>query len=265
MGRADDNDLDFLGPEPVQPERSAREWQTLARQENYGLTRITTGPTVPSVLGRPKGGQKRTPGKMIGICECIARIPVAKDACAANGITTHTLKLWLTKSRLGNPGDGFDLVLNPDDAPEDQQVIRFHEMYDESLKEGAQEMFRATWQRAIGYQEPLTYQGRVIYKLDPQKLKDGKEGMDAYLLDDDGRPVPESVEKQDPDLMQFMLKGLMPETFGNKTKIELEGKISGVLVVAQKATDGKLLLDEEKVFKEQSVDIEFEDDDDDDT
>lgn len=254
MSRAEDDDLDFLGPAPPPPKRTSREWQALARKEPFGMTRITSGP------GRPPGGQKRTPELMLDLVQRIAKLPVVKDAALGCGITTHAIKLWLTKSRLGQPGDGFDLVMNPDDDPEDRITVRFHEAYDQALKDGAQEVYRAALTRALGYREPLTFQGRVIYKQDPDKLRLGMEGMDAYLLDDDGRPVPESVEKQDPDLMQFLLKGLMPDTFGNKTKIEMEGKISGVLVVAQKALTGAELGDEEKLYQKQTMQVEFEDD-----
>lgn len=248
MSRADD-DLDFLGPEPVPPKRTAREWQALARNENYSLSRVT---------GDTK--YKRTQERMINIVQRIAKMPVVKDACEMNGVTTHSVKLWLVKSRLGQPGDGFDLVMNPDDDPSEHITVRFHEAYDQALKDGAQELYRAALTRAMGYREPLTFQGRVIYKQDPEKIRLGMEGMDSYLLDDEGRPVPESVEKQDPDLMQFLLKGLMPDTFGNKTKIEMEGKISGVLVVAQKAISGAALGDEEKLYQKETLQVEFEDD-----
>jgi hypothetical protein len=255
MGRAEDDDLDFLD---LPPKRSAREWQRLARQEPYGMTRVTSLP------GRPKGGQKRTPEVMRRIVKQLSEIPVAKDACELNGVTTTSVRVWLAKSRLGQPGDGFDLVMNPDDAPEDQVTVRFHEAWDQALKDGAQTILRATVKRAIGYREPLTYQGRVIYQLDPKKVADGKTGMDAYLLDKDGRPVPESVEKQDPDLMQFLLKGLMPEQFGTRSKVEIEGKISGVLVVAAKAPDPKVLNEEALAYKKEPLMVEFEESDDDD-
>jgi hypothetical protein len=254
MGRAEADDLDFLGPEPAPPQRTSREWQALARKEPFGMTRITSGP------GRPPGGQKRTPEVMLRIVQQLSKLPVAKDAALANGVTTHAIKLWLTKSRLGQPGDGFDLVMNPDDDPSEHVIVRFHDAYDQALKDGAQEVYRAALTRALGYREPLTFQGRVIYKLDPEKVRLGMEGMDAYLLDDEGRPVPESVEKQDPDLMQFLLKGLIPETFGNRTKIEMEGKISGVLVVAQKAVSGADLNAEEKLYTKEKLQVTFEDD-----
>jgi hypothetical protein len=249
MGRADD-DLDFLD---LPPKRTAREWQALARSENYSVTRINGDGTTAK--------RKCNPDRMRRICAQLAQVPVAKDACEMNGVTTHSVKLWLTKSRLGQPGDGFDIIVNPDDDPEDQTSVRFHELYDASLKEGAQNLLRATWKRAMGYREPLTYQGRVIYKLDPLKLRLGMEGMDAYLLDEEGYPVPESVEKQDPDLMQFLLKGLMPETFGNKTKIEMEGKISGVLVVAAKAATGQAIEEEEALYRKAPMQVTFEEDD----
>lgn len=251
----EDDDLDFLGPPPVDRPRTAREWQALARAENFGLSRLTNGP------GRPPGGQKRTPELMLRVVQQLSTIPVIKDACLMNGITTHTAKLWLTKSRLGQSGDGFDLVMNPDDDPSEQITVRFHEAWDQALKDGAQTVYKAALTRALGYREPLTYQGRVIYKIDPEAERLGLTGMDAYLLDGEGRPIPESVEKQDPDVMMFLLKGLMPETFGNRTKIEMEGKISGVLVVAQKAVSGAALQEEEELARgSQPVLVEFEDD-----
>lgn len=258
MGRADDDDLDFLGPPPV-IQRTAREWQALARQEPYGMQRVD--PALVTV-GRTGSKKKCTPERMLAICKRIADIPVAKDACEMNGVSTHAVKLWLVKSRLGQKGDGFDIVVNPDDDPEDHVEVRFHDLYDQSLKDGAQSILRGAVKRAMGYREPLVFQGRVQYKFDPQKLAQGYEGYDAYLLDENGVPIPESVEKQDPDLMQFLLKGMMPETFGNKTKVEFEGKISGVLVVAQKAATGAAIEEEEKLYRKDPLMVEFEEDDD---
>lgn len=254
----DDSDLDdLLGPSEPKP-RTSREWQALARKERYSINRITDGPTSNKTRGRPLA-PKCTQERMLAIVRQISKIPCAKDACEMNGVTTAGVRLWLTKSRLGAKGDGFDIVMNPEDDPDDQFTMRFHEAYDAALMDGADSILSVTIKRAMGYLEPLTYQGRVIYKLDPDAIRLGiTEGPDAYLYDENGKPIPESVEKQDPDLMQFLLKGLKPEVFGNKTKVTLDGKVSGVLVVAQKAINGHVMLDEEAEYKKGAIDVEFE-------
>lgn len=250
----DEDDLsDILGDDKP---RTAREWQAIARKERYSVNRITHGPVAGP--GRPRA-PKCTQANMLGIIRQITKIPCAKDACEMHGVTTSAVRLWLAKSRLGKEGDGFDILMNPDDDEEDQFKLRFHAAYDAALEDGAQSILSATIKRAMGYKEPLSYQGRVIYKIDPRAYKLGMvEGPDAWLYDEQGRPVPESIDRQDPDLMQFLLKGLMPGTFGNKTKVEIEGRISGVLVVAQKAVDGHALIDEEKEFRKKAVDVEFD-------
>lgn len=250
----DEDDLsDLLGETPPKP-RTSREWQALARKEPFGLSRIM-GRDAP---GRPKA-PKCTPDRMLAIIKQLSKIPCVKDACEMHGVTYHSVRLWLTKSRLGTPGDGFDIVMNPDDDEEEHVTMRFHDAYDEALKMGSDTILSATIKRALGYREPLSYQGRVIYKLDPDMVRLGiTDGPDAYLYDANGHPIPESVERQDPDLMMFLLKGLKPETFGNKTKVEVDGKISGVLVVAQKAINGAVLNAEEADYRKQVIDVEFE-------
>jgi hypothetical protein len=56
----------------------------------------------------------------------------------------------------------------------------------------------------------------------------------------------------------------MPELFNPAKKIEVDNKVSGVLVVAQKAASGAALADEEKLYSKAPLAVEFEDGDDDD-
>ena len=52
-------------------------------------------------------------------------------------------------------------------------------------------------QRALyGYEKVLTHRGRVVYKIDQELVALGFQGPDAYLRDENGNPVPETVRKE---------------------------------------------------------------------
>jgi len=233
-----EDDLDdLLGPTPL----TARQLQQMAKKETLGPGRVK--------------GDKRTPERMARIIDQLAKMPVVGDACKMAGIHRETLKLWLIKSKTGIPGDGFDLPLDPNDPS--VGTIRLHEAYDAAMEDGLDLLERAAIQKALGQLEPLTYQGRVIYQLDPRLMGLGLPENECWLLDDKGRPVPESVMKQDPDLMQFILKARRKGVYGNKTEVDVTHR-GGVLVVGAKAVTGQSLNEEEAQFRINAVDVEFE-------
>jgi hypothetical protein len=233
---APDDDLDdLLGPKPL----SARELQALVRQEKLGPGRVK--------------GDKRSVERMLKILKSLANMPVVGDACTMAGIHRATLGLWLVKSRNGIVGDGFDIPI----GEESSEAIRFHEAYDYAMEDGLDSVERGMMQRALGYLEPLTFQGRVIYKRDPRLVGLGLAPEEEYLLDADGKPVPESVMKQDPDLMMFIMKCRRKAVYGNKSEIDVNHR-GGVLVVGAKAVTGSDLNKEELDFRTNAVDVEFE-------
>jgi hypothetical protein len=233
----EDPDLeDILGPKPS----DTATIKALVAKERLGPGRVK--------------GDKFSQERMRRVLKSLAAMPVVGDACNMAGIHRHTLGQWIVKSRIGVPGDVYDINLIEDDP---ETKVRFHEAYDYAMDDGIDNLERAMMQRALGYLEPLTFQGRVIYKIDPRLVGLGLPDVETYLLDENGKPVPETLFKQDPDLMMFIMKCRRKSVYGNKTEVDVNHR-GGVLVVAQKAISGKSLNDEEADFRKQAVDVEFE-------
>ena len=87
----------------------------------------------------------------------------------------------------------------------------------------------------MGYDKVLTYRGRVIYKIDQGLVGLGYEGPEAYLKDENGNPVPETIRKKDPKAMRFILKSQRPEKYGKNPKIDTSHE-GGVLVIGDDVT-----------------------------
>jgi hypothetical protein len=82
----------------------------------------------------------------------------------------------------------------------------------------------------LGYDKVLTYRGRVMYQIDQGLEGLGFQGPDAYLRDENGNPVPETVRKADKKAMRFILKWYRPGTWGKHPKIDAPRE-GGVLVI----------------------------------
>jgi hypothetical protein len=191
-------------------------------------------------------------------------MPVGADVARRMGISYTTLKYWLQKSFEGAPGDGFDVVMGDDDENgTDDNTVRYHDAWDIAMMAGVEAVEAATIKRATGYEEVLTYQGRVSYRYDPDKVADSialgipEFVPQNYLLDKYGAPVPETVFKQDPDLAMFILKSRKPQVYGAKASVDVNVK-GGVLVVGVRAATSEVLNEiEEKYRKEGRPAVSF--------
>lgn len=257
-----DIDLDdMLGPDPNAENlvdeapksrpMGAASRELLARSRSYDVRRAV-----------PK---KNSPERLTRLLNAVSENGVANSACLRAGISMSTLKYWLQKSSEGAPGDGFDVVLK--DADENEQgtnTLRFHEAWDMSIKVGVDILEAVGMKRAMGYRETLTYQGRVIYRQDPVLLSLGFMGVEAYLLDEFGAPVPETVEKMDPDLLMYFLTHRKPEVYGKKAVVDVNVR-GGVLVVPMRAIEpADLNVIEEQDRKKGRALVTFEEGDDED-
>lgn len=181
--------------------------------------------------------KKNTPERLQRLLNAVSENAVANSACLRAGISGSTLKYWLQKSLEGRPGDGFDITLGENDESEaEDNTIRFHEAWDLAMLAGVENVEASVMKRAVGYREVLTYQGRVIYQVDPRLVALGYEGAEAYLTDKFGAPIPETVEKMDPDLAMFILKARKPQVYGNKSQVDVNVR-GGVLVVGAVVKD----------------------------
>lgn len=257
----DDNLDDLLGPdpEPAAPKRPGVHTSPAALKHAGGrdiLLRSRSYDTHRAV------GKKNSPERLQRILKLCATMPVTNSVCLRAGIHVTTLKYWLQKSSEGKPGDGFDVPtgLTEDEGP---PTIRFHDGWDAAIEAGVDLVEQAAVRRAIGYREVLTFQGHVTYKKDPVLIALGFSGDEATLLDDFGAPIPETIEKQDPDLQMFILRARRAKIYGDKKQIDMNVK-GGVLVVGAVAKTPQDLNAMETEFKRLGrPPVLFEDDGDD--
>jgi hypothetical protein len=177
-----------------------------------------------SSAGIAKSARKRSPELMRIVLDILREYPVLSCAAWKAGIHRKTIKYWIKCSKAGH--EGYDV--------EWQGVTeRFHEHCESAIEEAHERLFGMELERAMfGYDKVLTWRGRVSYKIDQELVGLGFEGPDAYLRDENGNLVPETIRKYDPKSMQWVLKYLRPEVYGNNPKIDTPHE-GGVLVIGE--------------------------------
>ena len=137
--------------------------------------------------------------------------PILYLAALAAGIHPKTLAYWIRRSEAGD--DGYDIKWQG-------LTQRFHEHCESAIDEAHQNLKDEWLRRAIdGYEKVLTNRGRVVYKIDQELVGLGLQGPDAYLRDENGKPVPETVHKEDTKAQLRVLKRHRPDTWGKRPKI----------------------------------------------
>lgn len=199
---------------------------------------------LPAEISRQ--GKKRSPENLRLILDSLAEYPVKIDAAKKAGIHRRTLDYWLKCSAAGREG----YVLEWQGV-----TAKFHEHFLSAIEEGVDNLKGVAHQRASGYDEVLTYQGRVVYKLDPQLVAIGCQGHEAYLRDENGNPVPETIRKQDPKMIRWLLERLRPGIYGNDRDLG-DTQRGGVLVVGRGSNTQKL--GNEFGDERQIPDVEFD-------
>jgi hypothetical protein len=212
-----------------------------------------TAAAAPSREIVPRKKFKHSQERMLTLLIAMRAMPVEGDACLLAGISRSCLVYWLKRSSEGGPGDGYDV---PErwwtDSPDYDEPVRFHTAWDDAKTFGVDSIEKAAINKALGQLEPQVFQGRVIYQLDPDLVDLGATGAAAYLRDENGKPIPETVMKQDSDLMQFILKARKPEVYGNKQSIDITHQ-GGVLVVGVQAKSAEEVTQLENDYRQKGV------------
>ena len=170
--------------------------------------------------GTSKAGPKRSRERMLIVLNSLTEVPIYDVAAEMAGIHPKTLKYWLDRSEAGD--DGYDI--------EWQDVTgRFHELCKLAIDEAIQKLDDKMLERAlVGYAKVLTHRGRVIYKIDQGLAGLGYQGADAYLKDENGNPVPETIRKVDRKALRYIWE--RSRTWGKHSKIDARRE-GGVLVI----------------------------------
>jgi hypothetical protein len=174
--------------------------------------------------GISKSTPKFSPKRMRLVLDTLRETPILWHAADTAGIHRKTLKYWMDRSEAGD--DGYDIKWQG-------LTWRFHEHCKSAIYEAHQELIDIMFQRAfLGYDKVLTYRGRVMYKIDQGLVGLGYQGPDAYLKDENGNPIPETVRKVDMKAMRFILEWYRPDTWGKHPKIDAPHE-GGVLVIGE--------------------------------
>ena len=189
-------------------------------------------------------GRKRSPERMRIFLDSLAEYPALIYATKKAGIHRRTPEYWLKGSAAGH--DGYDVEWRGD-------TMKFHEHFISAMEEGVGQLKAFAIRVATGYDEILTYKGRVSYKFDPVLWSLGHRGPDAYKKDENGDPVPETVPKSDLKMARWLLERYHPK-YGKRPKTDVTHK-TGVLVIGVPSKTEKL----EKEFggEQQTQDVEF--------
>jgi hypothetical protein len=172
--------------------------------------------------GSSKSTPKLSPKIMRIILNSLTECPIQSHAANKAGIHPKTLAYWIRRSEAGD--DGYDVRWQG-------FTLRFHEHCKSAVDEAHQNLDDEMLQRALGgYEKVLNYRGRVSYKMDEGLVGLGYQGSDAYLRDENGNPVPETVHKEDTKAQLSVLKRRRRDTWGKHPKRDAPRE-GGVLVV----------------------------------
>lgn len=178
--------------------------------------------------------------------------PVESQIASQAGMSICALRNCVALSKKGRSPDIFDLP-TPDGGTE-----RFHIQFEDAVETGWGVVEDYARKAATGMlKEVLTYKGRVRYKLDPGLIGLGFTGPAAYLLDNNGDPVPETIRISDFEMTRFLLKGRLPKIYGTRMQVDHDHKVGGVLVVGVTRTSKELETIGPQKY-EDIQDVEFE-------
>ncbi len=201
-----------LKAETTLPGRTGRKRGRSARQ---------LGKQKPPAGGIAKSTPKLSPKIMRIVLNSLRKYPFLWYAASKAGIHRKTLEYWLKRSAAGDAG--YDLKWEGLER-------RFHEHCESAIAEARQILDDELLQRALGYDKVLTRRGHVMYKIDQDLAGRGFQGPDAYLKDENGNAVPETVRKVDTKAQQSILKRFRPDRWGGQPKIEAPRE-GGVLII----------------------------------
>jgi len=159
-----------------------------------------------------------SPERMRLVLDNLRECPILWVAASKAGIHRRTLEYWIKRSRAGDAG--YDIEWQG-------EIWRFHEHCESAIEEADDKLLEAVW--------PIVM-GGVIYKNDEFLLSINFEGPDAYLRDENGNPVIETIRNPNGKMLRWLLERRRRETYGKHRQIDVPHN-SGVLVVGGNRPD----------------------------
>jgi hypothetical protein len=159
-----------------------------------------------------KAHRMLSPERMRIVLDSLRKRPILYDAASKAGIHCKTLEYWIKNSAAGR--DGYDVEWRA-------ETWKLHEHCRDAVEDAHDRLIMVVWPIAMG---------GVIYKTDQSLVDLGYQGTDAYLRDESGNPVVETIRKPNMKMLRLLLELLYPDEFGKSRKIDVPQK-GGVLVI----------------------------------
>jgi hypothetical protein len=168
-----------------------------------------------------------THANIIKVLDTLVLNPKMTVAARAIKVSTMTIYRWLRLSREG--------------APEFQQIEwcgevgSFHQFYEYALRAQINEIEQTAKKNALGFDEVVTHDGAIQYKIDPKLVGMSDEMLadfgypDRYLRID-GKVQPLTVKRKPSDALVIkMLSAHKPELYGERSRVDVNMRVGGVL------------------------------------
>src|SRR4051812_38685918 len=175
--------------------------------------------------GKPVNhNQKRTPERMRRFLETLMEWPNVRRASKMCGVSRHLPRYWKEQSARGPEGGEFAVTMDLGDGV--LVTKEFHKWWDECLDHGVDRVEDVYQEHALGYWEPVLYEGRLQYELDPKEpfktdVKEGKIIQIAnYRRDADGKLVVLKVFKRSENAAHNLLKAHRPTKYRENFKVD---------------------------------------------
>jgi hypothetical protein len=202
-------------------------------------------------------GRKYSPERLQKAIKCAAEMPVVSEICRRIGCSRSGLEYWIAKSVAGHVS--FNIPTGDLDENGKPITLPFHELFASAMKDGIDSAEKAAWKLVRGQKEVLTHKGRVQYKINPLASALGLDETDPAFFerDENGAPIPETILKQDPDMIRFMLKAHRPDVYVPGQKIDVNHR-GGVLILTAPLKTSKEFDDNIPNKLSEVQDVEFE-------
>ena len=196
--------------ESVRSQTEAAPLEAVVRKRSRSGSRHLKKQKLPAEIF--KVGRKRTPACMLLFLDILAECRVLSVAARKAGIHPKTPAYWCKRSAAGDAGYYVEWR---------GETRRFHEHCQSAIEEAEDIPIDAAWDMAMG---------GVVYKYDELLLSLDYVGHDAYLRDENGAPVVETVREKNPKMLRLYLAWRLPDEFGKRRKIDIPRNCS-VLVI----------------------------------
>ena len=144
------------------------------------------------------------------------------------GVSYPTLQEWKRKSAANPEDTKFHVILNDPEWDElglGERSVPFFEAWAEAEDAACEQLEDTARMLALGYDEPVIYQGRMSFRTKPVEVEEDPLTGDLIVkqrleFDNDGNAIPLTVRTHSETMIKFLLESYRSNRFGRKLQID---------------------------------------------